>query len=89
MENIKEGQTLYNIIAHRIGCIPEKIGELVAASNFTTSYFADRKMFFRHQRLAEDDKDNDNAKYRDGFGMIKGIIHGADKNETKKCPFGY
>ncbi len=89
IKGVDEGKVIYNIIAHRIGCLPEKIGELVTASKFTTSFFSDRKLFFRHQRLSEDDKGKDTEKYRDGFEMLKGIIPGEPKREDKKCPFGY
>lgn len=89
MNGLKKDSVIYDIISHRVGYAPEKIGEIVTTSDFTTSYYADRVLFFRHQRIAEDDSKNGYNKYRDSYDTKTGIHKGEKVPEPTKCPFGY
>ena len=55
---IPNGSTLYTIYAldmpTEMGGEEEQVGELVLASDMVTSKWADRRLFFRHQDMAED-----------------------------------
>ena len=85
---------IYEVFAiDQPGCEPEKIGELVSKSEFTTSTFADRHLFFRHGLLDADDKHtkgNGRSEARDFYSFWGGFKEGKEpRAPIKKCPFGY
>lgn len=74
-------------------CEEIKIGEIITQTQFTTSKFADKDLFFRHQRIYEDDvgKYSKRLNFRDYikfFGIFR-VGRPAPIHSLKKCPLGY
>jgi hypothetical protein len=92
ISRIPSGTLIYTVfVIDEPGCEGEKIGELVSQSEFTTSLFSDRLLFFRHGLIDRDDKNfSGRSEARDFYSMIWGLKVGTEpRKPTKKCPFGY
>ena len=93
VKNLPSGTLLYEVFAvDEPLCEGVKIGELVSNSEFTTSTFGDKNLFFRHALLDEDDFDKPKRmEARDFFTPELGQVDGTEPRfaPTKKCPFGY
>ena len=93
-KNIPSGTLIYEVFAiDEPGCAPEKIGELVSKSEFTTSTFADRHLLFRHGLIDNDDKyfkGEKRSEARDFYSIWSGLKEGTEpRHPVKKCPFGF
>lgn len=90
--NIQPGTLIYTVYAiDEPGCEPEKIGEIITKSEFTTSRFSDEHLFFRHGLVDEDDLEFEGRnKERDFYFFFGGMRKVTEpKKANKKCPIGF
>jgi len=86
LKEIKEGTVLYDVYAvENPGCEEKKIGELTMTSKFTSSHFADEKLFFQHHAVDAEDKTRNWAEYRDYYSVWTGLT---EAKKAKKGDFG-
>jgi hypothetical protein len=87
---IPSNTVIYEVFAiDEPGCVGEKIGEFVSMTEFTTSTFADRDLFFSHSDVGEDDNGTKRGIARDSWRNKKYNEGSELRVSEKKCPFGY
>jgi hypothetical protein len=87
LRDIEVGTMIYEVYAiEEPGCDEQKIGEIKITSNFTTSKFADEKLFFKHSLPDDDMSDYPQfGPYKDQWGFIG--KYPAQKAIPRHCPF--
>lgn len=93
LKRIPVGTTIWKLAAYdKPDCEPTIFGEVINTTEFVTSLFSDIKLFFRHQLVDEDDKENkriyDASSFRDSYGFF-GLYEGTAQTTERKCPLGY